>query len=402
MRRKVMILGAGTFQLSAIKKAAAMGCYVITVDYLPDNAGHNFSHQYINCSTLDRECVLAAAEELQIDGICTFSSDIAVPTVGYINEKLCLPGVTLQSAEIMASKNRFREFLRHSDLDSPDFVIGSKFDGIEESVFKLKFPILFKPDDTSGSRGICRLNEPDMEKAQELFEHAKRFSRSGIVCVEELLEGIEVGGDGFLVNGCFAFIAITHKHMNGFIVTGHSLPSNISSIDKQRVKDALETCCNALGYNDGPLNFDVMVSTERVTIIEMSPRNGGNGIPMVIQYATDIDMEELTLRWTLGEHLEIPSHLDINRGCGTYVFGSKSAGILKSITNESDLKKSVPRILDIIYTKTTGMPVNSFEHNGDMIGYVLFECNNGDEYQQITKLIEGSLQMVVESLEAGE
>ena len=144
-----MILGAGVFQIPAIKKAVSLGYYVITVDYLPENIGHEFSHHYVSCSTVDRACVLEAAEKLQIDGICTFSSDIAVPTIGYVSEKLGLQGVTLRSGEIMASNFHFREFIRHTDLDFPDFVSGNKFDDIEESIFKLKRKLLANDADST-------------------------------------------------------------------------------------------------------------------------------------------------------------------------------------------------------------------------------------------------------------
>lgn len=77
MTKKLMILGAGVSQLDAIRKAVELGFYVITVDYLPDNIGHKFSHQFVNCSTVDKEGILKIARDLSIDGIVTFASDVA-------------------------------------------------------------------------------------------------------------------------------------------------------------------------------------------------------------------------------------------------------------------------------------------------------------------------------------
>ena len=89
-----MILGAGFNQLPAIRKAIELDCYTITVDYLPENIGHKFSHQFVNCDTQDKEGVLKIATDLDIDGIVTFASDVATPTVGFVAEQIGPAGVS--------------------------------------------------------------------------------------------------------------------------------------------------------------------------------------------------------------------------------------------------------------------------------------------------------------------
>jgi len=81
-RKRLLVLGAGLFQLSGIRKAVKRGYEVITLDNNPSNIGHNYSHRSINCSTTDRDRVLRHAERLRVDGICTFSSDAAIPSLG--------------------------------------------------------------------------------------------------------------------------------------------------------------------------------------------------------------------------------------------------------------------------------------------------------------------------------
>ena len=73
-KKRLMILGAGPFQVYGIQRAVELGYHVITVDYLPDNFGHAFSHGYVNASTTDIEAVIEAAKRERIDGIATFSS----------------------------------------------------------------------------------------------------------------------------------------------------------------------------------------------------------------------------------------------------------------------------------------------------------------------------------------
>lgn len=393
--KRLMILGAGPFQAPAIRKAAALGCHVITVDYLPDNVGHQYGHQYVNLSTVDAEGVLQAARELRIDGICTFSSDVAVPTVAYVCEQLGLPGASPAAAETMATKNRFRAFLRDARLTCPAFLSGDSFEAIAGDLRTLKAPIVVKPVDTSGSRGITRIDRIDPSTCHAAFLKAQGYSRSKIVCVEEFVPGTEVGGDAILVNGRVAFIAITHKHLRGFVVTGHSLPTNITQSDQAHVIQQIEAICSALGYHSGPLNFDAIVSADSVTMLEMSARNGGNGIPAVIQRATGVDVEQAAIHLALGAAPYLPHHAGIKHGAGSFVFGSMTGGRLERICSPRELQLHVPEVFEVHYAKQTGDYIEPFEHNGNLIGFALFDCSDAADYERVTERISDTLDLAI-------
>jgi len=393
--KRLMILGAGPFQAPAIRKAAELGCHVITVDYLPDNVGHKFGHQYVNCSTVDKEGVLRAARSLGIDGICTFSSDVAVPTVAYVCEQLGLPGASPAVAETMATKDRFRAFLRNARLTCPAFLSGDSFEAIAADLHRLNPPIVFKPVDTSGSRGISRLDRIDPPSCHDAFLKAQGYSRSKTVCVEEFVDGTEVGGDAILVNGRVAFITITHKHLRGFVVTGHSLPTNIAKPDQARVIQHIEAICNTLGYRSGPLNFDAIVSTDNITMLEMSARNGGNGIPAVIERATGADVEQAAIHLALGEIPDLSDHGEIKRGAGSFVFGSLTGGRLERICSPMDLQRQVPEVFEVHYARQPGDLIEPFEHNGNLIGFALFDCRDAADYERVTERISDTLDLAI-------
>lgn len=392
-----MILGAGLFQLPAIRKAIDLGLDVITVDYLADNVGHRFSHQFVNCSTTDRVGVARAAAHYSVDGICTFASDVAIRTVGYVCDQLGLSGVSLNVAETMSMKYRFRSFLKEKGFAYPNFVVVASLDqptGIAET---LRFPVVFKPADSSGSRGMTKIVAPNNHLERAALDHALRFSSSGLVCAEEFVEGTNVGGDGILIDGEFAFLAITHKRVAGFVVTGHSLPTSISSNDQSRVKAALEKCCSALAYTDGPLNFDVIVTPEQIFIIEMSPRNGGNGIPGVIERASGVDVQLATLRFALGLSPQLPEAEQLFvRGVGSWVFGSDCAGVLKSIYPLEKVQGEVPEIYQLFLAKEPGNMVNRFDHGGNLIGYAIFDCETPALYSSIATRINHALKIEID------
>jgi biotin carboxylase len=356
--------------------------------------GHRYSHEYVNCTTVDKQQVAWIAEQRGIDGICTFSSDVAMPTVGYVCDQLGLSGPTEVVAETMSSKHLFRAFLQENGLPCPRFAAGRDFEATWPDIRDLEYPVVLKPTDSSGSRGVVRLNEPAAELARALFDAARRYSRSSTVCVEEFIPGIEVGGDAVLYDGKIACIAITEKHRRGFLVTGHSLPGNITPEQKSMVVEQLERCCSALGYRVGPLNFDVMVSDHSATIIEMSARNGGNGIPDIIQRASGVDLERVTIELALGHGLRGVENS--HRGqAGSLVFGSPKPGLLEALASPEEVRRAEPRVFDMHVSKAIGEPVEAFTHGGAALGVVLFDISSPADYHRIVTSVEKALALQI-------
>lgn len=400
--KTLMILGAGPFQTPGIRKAVGLGYCVISVDDRPESVGHKFSHQYLNCSTVERETLALEAEKLGIDGICTFSSDVAVPSIGYVCDRLGLPGVSLAVAQSMSTKHRFREAQKRAGLPHPAFLIARSPDCLESLERELNFPVVFKPVDSSGSRGVRFLDHASPDDVASAFAFAQSFSSSGTVCVEEFVGDREVGGDGILLDGKLAFLAITEKHLDGFVVTGHSLPSTLAREDQDRIRKALEDCCRAVGYARGPLNFDVKVGPERVVVLEMSARNGGNGIPAVIKRATGVDVEEATIRLALGEAWRPPEGKGRPRGAASLVFGSRSGGTLVNAGSFAQVQQKVPELVELNLAVPLGNPVKPFEHNGNLIGYAVFDCEPPASYADVAARIKDALDLRVEAAQPAQ
>ncbi len=381
--------------MPGIKKAVNLGYKVITVDNIPDSIGHKYSHQYMNCSTVDMEGILKAAVELEIDGIVTFASDVAIPTLGYVAEQLGLPGPGQSVAETMANKTRFRVFQRENKLNHPNFAIAERREDLKRQISNLAPPLMFKPVDTSGSRGISIVSKPDLESCSSAFEYAKGYSRSKTVCVEQYVEGIDVSGDGFLSDGRFTFAVITKKFKRDFVVTGHTIPTDIPLDDQNRVIAEVAKTCSAIGYTDGPLDFDVRVANDDVTVLELSPRLGGNGIPMIVERGTGVDLFSAAIQLSLGYKVKLPEKAEINRSCGTIIFGSDIEGILKHLAADQEIMDAVPEIFKYHLSFKIGEKVPRFTHGGNSLGYALFDCPPQLTYSSIVARIKNTLQIGV-------
>ena len=153
--KKLMILGGSRYALPVIKAAHELGLYVITADYLPDNVAHRYSDEYCNVSIIDKEATLAAARELQIDGVTSFACDPGVVTAAYVAEQIGLPSCgPYESVCILQNKGLFRRFLSENGFRVPTAKGYTDIDAAVADADLFHWPVIVKPTDSAcGSNG---------------------------------------------------------------------------------------------------------------------------------------------------------------------------------------------------------------------------------------------------------
>ena len=186
-QKKLMLLGGIRYLLPVIKAAHEQGYYVITADYLPDNIAHKYSDEYVNVSIIDKEAVLKVAQERQIDGIMSFGVDPGVVAASYVQNEMGLPSFgPFESVEILQNKDKFRAFLQKHGFNVP---LAKGFDSIEaamEEIYWFPWPVIVKPTDAAGSKGVTRVDKP--ENLKPALKYAMNHSISGHIIVEEFIE----------------------------------------------------------------------------------------------------------------------------------------------------------------------------------------------------------------------
>jgi biotin carboxylase len=394
---RLLILGAGLYQIHSIKKAVELGYEVTTLDYHPDNIGHRYAHHSIDCSTTDREEVLRWARHLGIDGIFSMASDVAMPTLAVVAQELGLRGPPVPATSIMTNKRRFREFQASHRLPCPRFsqcsTLGDALDGSKA----LGGRIVLKPVDSSGSRGIRYLNTPQRDDIAAAFEVAMRYSRSGQICMDQYVEGDDVSAEGFLVEGEIIFIAFTQKYSRNLVVTGHRVPSSLTPAEWKRAETILRDHFEALGYRNGPFDADLVVTPRSVVLIEISTRLGGNGVPQSISRRTGVDLIEMALRFSMGEDVSRIRRRGGLPGCGSLVIGSARGGRLLDIACEGELQRAVPSVFEAQLRVAPGSSIEAFEHGGNALGYVLFDVESDEEYRRRAEQVHQALRITLET-----
>ena len=157
--KRLLILGGDHFTIPVVEAAHKQGYYAITCDYLPDNVAHRHSDEFINFSTIDKEGILEWAKKNPIDGVVTFT-DSGVVTTAYLQHHLGLPQIgPLESVEILQNKARFRQFLTEHGFNVPKAKgFSCKDDALASKDF-FALPVMVKPVDAAGSKGVTKVSD---------------------------------------------------------------------------------------------------------------------------------------------------------------------------------------------------------------------------------------------------
>lgn len=398
MQKKILFLGASKFQMPPIKYAKKQGHYVITCDYSPENPGHEFADEYHNVSTTDKQAVLKLAEKLKIDGIVAYASDPSAPTQAYVGNKLGLPANPYESVKILARKDLFRDFLEKNNFLTPKSNSFYNLFDAKEWLNKLTFPIIVKPVDSSGSKGVTKVAKiKDVEKA---FKNALSFSIEKKIVLEEFFErdGYQVAGDGFMVDGKLVFRCFANEHFdkrcNPFVPIGESFPSIMSQHTLNQTHDETQRLLDLLEMKMGALNFDFHYNKSGdFSFLELGPRNGGNLIPEVIQYSTNVDLVKYTVDSALGLDC---SDLKMQAPQGfysSYMLHSINDGEVKEIWYSDEIRKNI--IEENIYVKT-GDKVKKFNGSNHTLGTMIMKFDSMDEMLEKMDNMEKYLKVVVQ------
>lgn len=400
MKKKMLFLGGIMQQIPAITKAKELGYHVITVDYLPENPGHKYADEYYNVSTTDLNGVLALAQRLNIDGIVAYASDPAAPTAAYVSEKMGLPGNPYESVKLLTEKDLFRDFLQQHGFNSPVARGYTNYEGALDEIGLFKFPVMVKPVDSSGSKGVVKVY--DVSGLKSAVDEALSYSRSKRFVVEEFIvkKGYQVSGDGFSVDGKLVFTSYGNELYSGkgtreYVALGEFWPSLLTPNQKDKVDAELQRLITALGMRTCAYNIEVILDKDDdVYILELGPRNGGSYIPQLIKYATSVDLVNATLKAAMGDvipHLEMTP---TNGVFSNYMIYSTVSGRFKEIWFDPKFKEG--NLLEVHCTAKPGDEVYAYQNTSHSLGTILFGARSVDEMISITDNIQDYYRVVVE------
>ena len=377
--KKILLLGGSAQQLVAIRAAKALGFYTVVMDYLPDNPGQYEADKFYGESTTDVEAVYRIAKEEQVEGILAYASDPAALPAAIVAERLGLPTNPAKSVEILGLKYPWREFLKNNGFACPkhhSFHPDTPIGEIKDATQDFTFPLVVKPTDSSGSKGVTMLESWD--GIEQAIVWADSYSRNKVLLIEEYIQrGFPsvIGGDIFVWNGQIVLYGemecLRDMQRSPLIPIGEKHPLQVSERQRQHIHCELQRIITSLGIRFGELNIEIILDCDdQVHFLELGPRAGGNMIPIQLSDAYGIDLVKANVQAAMGEK---PEFLDgpIHQlpGCYMhYVLHSYESGTFQGISVDESIRRYVYR--EVIY-KQSGDKVEAFDGAGKALG-ILF------------------------------
>ena len=369
MKKKIAIIGASYLQVPLILKAKTLGLETHCFAWEDGAIGKEFSDFFYPISILDMEQIYLKCNSLNIDGITTIATDMAVPTICYVAEKLNLISNSFESALVSTDKSLMRSRFKEFKVLSPAYLkVNITNKRFFEDVFfeKTIFPYIVKPVDRSGSRGVSKVNNiNELIKAVGISCN-ESFVKNCII--EEYVEGLEVSVETISFNGIHYLLAITDKITTGspfFVELEHHQPSKLSNEILNALKIETFKALNGLDVKYGAGHSEFKITEDgKIFIIEVGARMGGDFIGShLVNLSTGYDFLKGVLDVALNS-FTIPE-INSQFNSGVYFLCRETEKIKPYFYNEYDF---------VVEKKVLDEDLKNITNSNDRSGYLIYQA----------------------------
>lgn len=400
-QKKLMLLGGMRYLLPAIEAAHKHGYYVITVDYLPDNIAHQYSDEYHNVSIIDKEAVLQLAQDLQIDGILSFAVDPGVVTAAYVAEKMRLPFTcSYEAACILQDKARFRQFLSDNGFNVPTAKGYSNIEEALQDIDLFHWPVIVKPVDSAGSKGVTRVDAP--ANLKRAINHALASSHSGHFIIEDFLEkeGLSCGSESFTVNGKLLYNGFYDQYFdneaeNPYTPSAECWPSSKDEKYLNEIRSELQRLFTLLHVRTGLFNVEWRVCTDgKCYLMEVSPRAGGNRLAEMLNIAADVDIIDAEVQKAVGEEIPEIHEPNYKGHFAIFVLHNDKGGYFNKVLIDNSFK--IKYIIEEEIRVKRNEHIKPFSGANNAIGTLFMRFKSRNELDMIFEKINTFIKVIVE------
>jgi biotin carboxylase len=404
--KTLLILGAGKEQVAAIAAAKAKGIRTVVLDMNPKADGRALADEFHLVSTRDRNAILKFVTEYRsrIDGVMTIASDIP-HMVAAAAQALGVRHIPLPAAELCVHKLHMKEKLRAAGVNVPLFARIASLNDLHAFIAEAGFPIVIKPVDNSGARGVQRLTK-DMDIAQA-FEYSRGFAYGGEVIAEKFVAGLQISTEGLMHEGlfhCTGFADRNYARLDDavpfMVEDGGDIPTVLGAEDKKLVEAEFEKAARALGIDWGPAKGDMIFGDDgKPYVIEIAARlSGGNFCYDKVPWSTGVDIVDILVDMAVGNEVD-PKRFTPTRNLATsqrYFF--PAPGTIARIDGLA-AAQALPHIRKVDVWARPGETIAALENHPSRVGYVISCAATRDEAVAAAQAAVARVQFQVEIME---
>jgi len=401
--KNILIIGAGREQIPAYITAKEMGLSIIGTDMDKNAPAFHYADEKLIASTRDPEGSLEAIKKLnkkqQIEGVFTIANDVPL-TVATIAEYLNLPSISTKSAKLLSNKVLMKDSFSEAGVSSPPYSIVSNVDQIKSFSVKYGLPIILKPIDGRGSKGVMYID--NLDEVENFFGISRLYTDQDNLIVEKYIKGLQLSVESIFINNKYIPIAFADRNYENqeeskpFVFeNGGVMPSRIDKGIKDKINNLVAEASSALGISWGTVKADIVMEDDEPVIIELAGRlSGGELSTFDIPHVYNVDIVKALIKLSLGEKVSLSEvSAEITKGVSSrYVFTKNSGNIIEfEFPNIQSENIYTTKLLDI------GEKISSINKSAveTKAGIVRVLAENVDIAEQIAEDIVDRTTLVV-------
>ena len=382
MTNNLMILGAGIYQVPLIKKAKELGYHTIVVSYPGPYPGFDIADEVLYLDTTDASSILGAAEKLNIAGICTTGTDVAMGSIGLVNDTLGLSGISGQAALVLTDKSVMKKRFAEAGVRTAAFEKIYSMDEAIAAFRKIGPPCVIKVTDKSGSRGIIRVDSED--EIPGAYADAMKVTNKEYLLVEKCIIGHEIGIDAFVSGGRPVLLLphdkLVYRGRSTTVPVGHIFPYEASPALYDDITEQVEKIILASGMDNCAMNIDAFVCGDELYVIEAGGRCGATCIPELISMYGGIDYYGLMIKAACG----LPTDFSLRTAVpcmASLLYVTEECRVVSYDSDKISALRDRGIFVSFDYAEGALLPAM---HNGtDRIGQVYAPCSSASEFEKI-------------------
>lgn len=368
-KQKIAIIGGSYLQLPAVQKAHELGLEVHCFSWADGAVCAEYSDYFYPISVVDKDAILLKCRDIEIDGIVTIASDVAVLTVNYVAQRMGLISNPDEFSAVTTNKYLMRQCFSQNNVPSPRYVVTAEEN--DYCIQGFEYPLIVKPTDRSGSRGVEKV--VNSSQLGDAILRAKKESFSGMAIIEEFVAGREISVESISFKGKHHILQITDKVTTGdpfFVELEHHQPSSLPDYIKMQVCEIVLQALNALHIQYGASHSELKITKSGdIKVIEIGARMGGDFIGSdLVHLSTGYDFLAGIIMVSMGKFVE-PQIIEHNYS-GVY-FLSKECEYVKSYIENMDFYP------EIVQAEITNPTLCNIECSSDRSGYFIYKSTKG-------------------------
>lgn len=404
-KRLLMLVPSRSYRSDAFAQVAArLGIEVVYAVDMPPALGALY-HLPLAVEFADVDGATATildylADQPPLDGLLAVD-DGGTLLAAHVGAALGLAHNAPLAADAARNKFRMRRALTAAGLRQPWF----RYIGAAESLAgwanDLDYPLVVKPLLLSGSRGVMRADGPEafVRAATRLREMLPKTGDADAraILIEEYLPGDEVALDGLMIDGELSLLALFDKPdpLVGpfFEETIYTTPSRWPSATQQRLVRETARAARALGLRHGPVHAELRFTEDAEWLIEIAGRSIGGLCGSILEFGTNICLEELILRHAVG--LPLPPLEQAEGAAGVMMIPIPKRGTLRAVHGVA-AAEAVPSVTSIQISAPLDYPLVPLPEGESYLGFIFARAKEAATVEAALREAHGCLSVEIE------